>query len=857
MTIPEVARQIQAWLEVLAAPGQVIDLRCLGYRTPHHDKAGVYAGFWDGGHHEQMAREAAEATRYARGVYWTFNPLRADCLQRSANKLTSGQRHLARDEDVLARRWLLIDVDPVRPAGVSSTEGELDAARQVTGAAADYLRGLGWPEPVRVHSGNGFHLYYRVDLPAADGGLCQQVLHALATRCDADGAKIDTAVFNPSRISKLPGTWARKGKETAARRHRRAELISAPATQLVVPTALLEALAGTVAPVARSAPTAAPGGQLVAGDRGRIAQRARAYLQNVGGAVSGQRGHDATYRAACILVQRFDLTPGEALPILQEWNARCEPPWEEAELQRKLAEADKAAGPRGEFLRYDWADNLTHIIPGGPSAAGGAPGVAAAPGGPAPARPAAALQFDPALLPWGNYREVAQGDGPPARVGVPMQLIQEHLSRLTGGWPRRVGRCLFAVRDHRAVWLRQPADLFSWVGSRLPPLAENQLRWERGRDKVTQEQFFAFLQEQAQHYEAVEEYPHWPPVPNHYYLHPELPAPGGEAIKAFLSRFHPETDADGDLLLALLLTLCWGGPAGSRPAFILTGTERDPLGGKGIGKSKVIHYASQLFGGSVDFSTSEQLSNIHARLLSPEAATKRVVLFDNVKSRRFSWGDLEALITAPTISGRQLYTGEGRRPNTILWAITLNGVNLSRDLAQRAAIVRLARPKYTGNWQRQTEHFVEANRWQIIADAIDLLKVDVEPPPTASRWGEWERAVLSKVADPVVCQRLMGERSAAADDDSEEIEVVREAFAEALLAVGADPDTTVRRFTPLEAAEITARAIGGKPSTARTLAYLYGLGIAEISREKAKYHRWIIWKGRNATEETDVTDYLS
>jgi len=77
------------------------------------------------------------------------------------------------------------------------------------------------------------------------------------------------------------------------------------------------------------------------GDRGRLVARARAYLACIEGAVSGQRGHDRTFRAACVLVRKFGLTEPEAWPLLCEWNRKCEPPWSERDLAHKLSDALK------------------------------------------------------------------------------------------------------------------------------------------------------------------------------------------------------------------------------------------------------------------------------------------------------------------------------------------------------------------------------------------------------------------------------------------------------------------------------------------------------------------------------------
>ncbi len=80
--------------------------------------------------------------------------------------------------------------------------------------------------------------------------------------------------------------------------------------------------------------------------------RASAYLTRVPAAISGAGGHDATFKAACALVHGFDMAPGDALPLLQEWNQKCEPPWGDADLRHKLVDADKARSiqPRGYLL---------------------------------------------------------------------------------------------------------------------------------------------------------------------------------------------------------------------------------------------------------------------------------------------------------------------------------------------------------------------------------------------------------------------------------------------------------------------------------------------------------------------------
>jgi hypothetical protein len=81
-----------------------------------------------------------------------------------------------------------------------------------------------------------------------------------------------------------------------------------------------------------------------------VLERARRYVAAIPPAISGQAGHDQTFIAACSLVLGFNLSPDEALPIIREWNATCQPPWTEKELLHKLDDANAKPDRRGYLL---------------------------------------------------------------------------------------------------------------------------------------------------------------------------------------------------------------------------------------------------------------------------------------------------------------------------------------------------------------------------------------------------------------------------------------------------------------------------------------------------------------------------
>jgi hypothetical protein len=67
--------------------------------------------------------------------------------------------------------------------------------------------------------------------------------------------------------------------------------------------------------------------------------RAKAWLATQPAAVSGRGGHAATMRAVSIAARENLLTDTDMiLEAIEEWNARCEPPWRGAELDHKVRE---------------------------------------------------------------------------------------------------------------------------------------------------------------------------------------------------------------------------------------------------------------------------------------------------------------------------------------------------------------------------------------------------------------------------------------------------------------------------------------------------------------------------------------
>lgn len=338
---PKVA-EIVEWLDALMDWG----VHALWVKDTH-PSGQRYGGYYHSARCVKLIRDALSHSGKATGVHFSINPVRPELLMKADHELKAGVG-VPKNSDVICRRILPIDIDPVRPSDISATEKEKRRAWEKMKAVRVYLRQHDWPEPMVVDSGNGFYLLYRIDLPTEDGDLVRRVLEALRMRFKDENVDIDTSVANAGRVLKIPGTMACKGISTEKRPHRLSRVVSMPQGDFkVVDRDRLEEIAAK-----RSRPQTAPDGhseEKLATPA--VVEAARRYLAKMPAAISGSRGHDATLLAATRLVVGFNLssTSRVALRLIKEFNERCLPKWSDRELQRKLHEADRLANEKGEL----------------------------------------------------------------------------------------------------------------------------------------------------------------------------------------------------------------------------------------------------------------------------------------------------------------------------------------------------------------------------------------------------------------------------------------------------------------------------------------------------------------------------
>lgn len=219
---------IEVWNRFVK-PGEVVEIRLLEAFGKHIVWGGGFAkgtvsGYFD--NHEDFCKYLKWADQVkCSGVYFTLQVIDPRLIGRGMNRLNPAKSTTS-DSNILYYRWLPIDIDPVRPSGISSSDSELQAAMDMREEVAAWVVGnMALPAPMKGMSDNGGHLLFPLpELPASvvSTNFIKKALQGLSDRFSNDQVGIDTTVFNPARIWKAYGTTARKGDSVPANEHREA-----------------------------------------------------------------------------------------------------------------------------------------------------------------------------------------------------------------------------------------------------------------------------------------------------------------------------------------------------------------------------------------------------------------------------------------------------------------------------------------------------------------------------------------------------------------------------------------------------------------------------------------------------------
>ena len=221
-------QQLRKWWDVFNPSSKLVEIRLLGKNT--------YSGYFTNiDTLIAQLRPLLDHNNYqyygAMQAYFTLNEVNEDLYSREQRDVfVKKPKSTTTDGDITRRRFVLIDLDPQRSAGISASNDEFEKAHMKCVDVYKYLLANGFKEPIITVSGNGYHCYVPCDMPNDDehNELIKKFLQSLSNIFGGDDVDVDEKVFNPARIDKLIGTWAKKGADSKERPWRISKILKVP-----------------------------------------------------------------------------------------------------------------------------------------------------------------------------------------------------------------------------------------------------------------------------------------------------------------------------------------------------------------------------------------------------------------------------------------------------------------------------------------------------------------------------------------------------------------------------------------------------------------------------------------------------
>lgn len=220
--------QIRLWWSIFKSPDRLAEIRLLGGKSS-------FSGYF------KTADSLIVNIRYylEKETDGRYTPLQAYCIFNDIDEALYGREQHERfvngakttkDDNILKRNFVLVDLDPERVSGVSASNEEFEYAHLKAVAVYRYLVGMGFSEPIICVSGNGYHLYIPCDMPNDDAHhtLVNNFLKSLGNMFSDSHVGIDQSVGNAANLTKLMGTWAKKGSCTPDRPWRQSRFVKVP-----------------------------------------------------------------------------------------------------------------------------------------------------------------------------------------------------------------------------------------------------------------------------------------------------------------------------------------------------------------------------------------------------------------------------------------------------------------------------------------------------------------------------------------------------------------------------------------------------------------------------------------------------
>lgn len=229
--------ELRKWWDIFVGDGNFTEIRILG----KFQYSGYFKSF------DNLCKQLEPYTEMDNEqIYFVLNRIDESCYARpQCEKFIKSVKVSTNDNDIVRRKFLMIDCDAIRKSSTNSSDSEYNAAIQKARDIFRFLREKGFDDPIVCSSGNGAHLQIPVDLPNDEETteIIKRFYKYLGSQFTDNQVDIDQKVYNLARLCKTYSTVAKKGANIADRPWRRSKILYVPKELKVTPIEKIKELA--------------------------------------------------------------------------------------------------------------------------------------------------------------------------------------------------------------------------------------------------------------------------------------------------------------------------------------------------------------------------------------------------------------------------------------------------------------------------------------------------------------------------------------------------------------------------------------------------------------------------------------
>ena len=165
-------------------------------------------------------------------IYFVMNNISGDCYARpQCEKFLKSPKATTKDDEIISRKFLLCDFDPIRLPNISSSPEQFELAHKKAQDVYRYLKDdCGFEDMVVAISGSGWHLLIPVNIPCNEetDKIVKDFYAYMGCKFTDDKVEYDVKVYNRSRITKLYSVVSKKGANLPSNPWRQSKIVYIP-----------------------------------------------------------------------------------------------------------------------------------------------------------------------------------------------------------------------------------------------------------------------------------------------------------------------------------------------------------------------------------------------------------------------------------------------------------------------------------------------------------------------------------------------------------------------------------------------------------------------------------------------------